>query len=201
MVLFSLKRVVQVVLSCALGIYAMPAFAHVDASHLVIGFSAGLAHPFLGLDHLLAMLAIGLWAAQNKRVAPWMLPVVFPAMMLAGAAIAVAGMPLSGIEIAVAASVVLLGLFIAFAIKMPVRVSSVLVALFAMAHGYAHGMELPHEASALQYGAGFAAATAILHLSGLMMGLMARDKMAQGGMRIAGAGIAATGVFLLAGLI
>ena len=201
MILFSFKRATQLQLGCVLGMCMAPALAHVDASHVSNGFLAGFAHPFQGLDHLLAMLAVGLWAAQNKRTAQWVLPVVFPSMMALGAAIAVTGTSLSGVEMGVAGSVALLGMLIAFVINMPDWAASLLVALFALAHGYAHGMELPLGASALRYGAGFIAATAILHILGLVIGLKARDKMAQSSMRIAGAGIAATGLYLLGGLI
>jgi urease accessory protein len=200
MFLFSLKNVLMFILLGMVGLLMTPAFAHVSISHLTVGFSAGFAHPFSGVDHLLAMLAIGIWAAQNKRPALWVLPIVFPSMMAVGAAIAVAGVHFSGAEIGVAGSVVMLGLLIAFAVAMPVWASSLLVSLFAITHGYAHCVELPNGASALQYCAGFIMATALLHLLGLTVGLAAGDKMAEKVVRIAGAGIGATGVYLLAGL-
>jgi urease accessory protein len=201
MVLFSRKSAVQLTLACILGLFMVPVFAHVSASHVATGFNAGFMHPLMGLDHLLAMLAVGLWAAQNKHSACWVLPIVFPSMMAVGAVMAFIGFPLSGIELGIAGSVALLGLFISFAVNMPVWAGSLLISLFAIAHGYAHGVELPQDASALQYGAGFIAATAMLHLFGLIMGLVVRGRKAEKGVRFVGSGIAVAGVYLLAGLI
>ncbi|HEY8100861.1 MAG TPA: HupE/UreJ family protein [Burkholderiaceae bacterium] len=200
MFLFLLKNTVLFVILGMIGVFMTPAFAHVSASHSVIGFESGFAHPFSGIDHLLAMLAVGIWAAQNKRPALWVLPIVFPLMMAVGAVVAVAGVHFSGVEIGVATSVMVLGLLIAFAVNMPVWAGSMLVSLFALAHGYVHGVELPNGTSALQYGTGFIMATAALHLLGLTVGLSAGDKMAAKVVRIAGAGIGATGVYLLSGL-
>jgi urease accessory protein len=171
---------------------------HPGSVYETIGFSAGFSHPFSGLDHLLAMLAVGLWAAQNKRPALWVLPLAFPLMMMAGAAIAMAGVSVPGIETGIAASVAALGLLIAFAVRLPVGASAAVVSLFAMFHGYAHGAELPSGASALLYGAGFVAATALLHVIGLGIGLLAGKNVADKAVRFAGAGIAAAGAYLLA---
>ncbi|MGZ3241527.1 MAG: HupE/UreJ family protein [Burkholderiaceae bacterium] len=200
MFLFSLKNAALFVILGMIGLFMTPAFAHVSVSHLAIGFDAGFVHPFSGIDHLLAMLAIGIWAAQNKRPALWVLPIVFPSMMAVGAVVAVVGVHFPGMEIGVASSVAVLGLLIAFAVNMPVWAASLLVSLFAIAHGYAHGVELPSGASVLRYGAGFVMATALLHLIGLAVGLVASDKVAAKVVRIAGAGIGATGMYLLSGL-
>lgn len=180
----------------ALGISS--ALAH--PGHLdVFGFNDGFAHPFSGIDHLLAMLAVGLWAAQNKRSALWALPLAFPAMMVAGALLALAGVALPGVETGIAASVAVLGLLIAFAIRMPLSASTSVVSVFALFHGFAHGSELPHGASALWYGTGFVAATALLHLAGLTLGLAANQKMAARAVRVGGMAIAALGGYLLGG--
>ncbi|WP_211442000.1 HupE/UreJ family protein [Collimonas humicola] len=168
---------------------------HPDA----FGFNDGFAHPFSGLDHLLAMLAVGLWAAQNKRSALWVLPLAFPLMMAAGALLALAGVALPGVETGIAVSVAVLGLLIAFAIRMPVWAGAAVVSVFALFHGYAHGSELPHGASALWYGAGFVAATALLHLSGLAIGLAAGQKTAAQAVRVGSIAIAAVGGCLLSG--
>ena len=170
---------------------------HPDA----FGFNDGFAHPFSGLDHLLAMLAVGLWAAQNKRSALWVLPLAFPLMMMAGALLALAGVVLPGVETGIAASVAVLGLLIAFAIRMPLWAGAAVVSVFALFHGYAHGSELPHGSSALWYGAGFVAATALLHLSGLALGLVASRKMAAQAVRVGGIAIAAVGGCLLSGAL
>jgi len=182
----------------ALGIGS--AFAHPGHPD-AFGFSDGFAHPLSGIDHLLAMLAVGLWAAQNKRLALWVLPLVFPLTMVLGALLAFAGLQLPGVETGIAASVAVLGLLIAFAIRMPVWASAAVVSVFALFHGYAHGSELPHGASALWYGVGFVAATALLHLAGLAIGLVAGQKMAAQAVRVGGIAIAAVGGYLLSGAI
>ncbi|MCI1005389.1 MULTISPECIES: HupE/UreJ family protein [unclassified Herbaspirillum] len=160
--------------------------------------AAGFAHPFSGIDHLLAMLAVGLWAAQSKQRALWVLPLAFPLMMVAGALLAFAGLQLPAVETGIAASVAVLGLLIAFAVRLPLWGSTLVVSVFAMFHGYAHGAELPHGSSAALYGAGFIAATALLHAAGLGIGLIAGKQMADRVVRIGGVGIAAVGAYLLA---
>lgn len=175
-----------------------PALAHPGHPD-AFGFNNGFAHPFSGIDHLLAMLAVGLWAAQNKRSALWVLPLAFPLMMVAGALLAFAGLQMPGVETGIAASVAVLGLLIAFAIRMPLWASAGVVSVFALFHGYAHGSELPHGASALWYGVGFVAATALLHLLGLAIGLVAGQKMAAQAVRLGGLAIAAVGGYLLSG--
>jgi len=174
---------------------------HPDSLMTVSGsFSAGFAHPFSGIDHLLAMLAVGLWAAQNKRSAMWVLPLAFPLMMVVGALLAFAGLEFPAAETGIAASVAVLGLLIAFAVKMPLWSSTLVVSLFALFHGYAHGSELPHGSSAAMYGLGFVLATALLHAAGLGIGLFAGKQMADKVVRIGGIGIAAVGAYLLAGV-
>lgn len=177
------------------------ALAHPDHPEAMMSstmsFGSGFSHPFSGIDHLLAMLAVGLWAAQNKRSALWVLPLAFPLMMVAGALLAIGGVQIPAIETGIAASVAVLGLLIAFAIKMPLWASTVIVSVFALFHGYAHGTELPHGSSAALYGAGFILATAILHATGLLIGLFAGKQMADKVVRIGGVGIAAVGTYLL----
>lgn len=163
-----------------------------------MSFAAGFNHPFSGIDHLLAMLAVGLWAAQNKRSALWVLPLAFPLAMVAGALLAFAGLNIPAAETGIAASVAVLGLLIAFAVRLPLWTSTVVVSLFAVFHGYAHGSELPHGSSAAMYGAGFVLATALLHAAGLGIGLFAGKQMADKVVRIGGVGIAAVGAYLLA---
>jgi urease accessory protein len=163
-----------------------------------MSFGAGFSHPFSGVDHLLAMLAVGLWAAQNKRSAMWVLPLAFPLMMVVGALLAFSGLSIPAAETGIAASVAVLGLLIAFAVRMPLWASTVVVSLFAVFHGYAHGSELPHGSSAALYGIGFVLATALLHATGLGIGLFAGKQMADKVVRIGGIGIAAVGAYLLA---
>jgi len=137
------------------------------------GFITGLAHPFMGLDHLLAMLAVGIWAAQTGGSAVWRLPLSFVVMMAVAALISANGFSLPALEPFIAGSVVLLGLMVVFAIRLPINFSMLLVGLFAVFHGYAHGLEMPQASSAIQYGSGFVLATALLHLIGIGLGKVA----------------------------
>lgn len=177
-----------------------PASAHTDGSHAMT-MASGFAHPFLGFDHLLAMVAIGVWAAQHQRPASWLLPVVFPLVMVAGAIAGFAGLHVPGVEAGIAGSAAVLGLLIAFAVRLPVAVNASVVSVFALAHGYAHGAELPQGASMLLFGAGFVAATALLHLTGFAIGWAARKNMARNLVRVGGGCIAAAGAYLLAGVV
>lgn len=174
-----------------------PALAHVDVSHTLTGFAAGLSHPLFGLDHLLAMLAVGLWAAQSKPRARWVLPLVFPSMMVLGALSGMAGIAVQGIETGIAGSVAILGLLIAFAVRLPVWASGLTVSVFALLHGFAHGAEMPGNASVLGYGSGFLIATLLLHLTGLALGLFVKSQTADRAVRVIGAAVATVGVFLL----
>ncbi|HTS40146.1 MAG TPA: HupE/UreJ family protein [Xanthobacteraceae bacterium] len=172
------------------------ALAHVgDHSHM--SFAEGLAHPFTGLDHVLAMVAVGLWAAQLGRPAVWLLPATFPVVMAIGAAVGMSGSEMPWVEIGVAGSVVALGAAIAFAYRPSLAASAALIALFALLHGYSHGVELPTDASGLTYGAGFVAATLTLHMIGIAIGLLANRIPMRYGARAAGAAIAVTGAVLL----
>jgi urease accessory protein len=157
------------------------------------GLADGLAHPFLGLDHLLAMVAVGLWAAQLGRTARWALPAAFLAAMALGAVVGASGLALPWIELGIAASVVVLGAAVAFSLTPTLAVSSSLIAAFALLHGYTHGAELPQAASGFAYGAGFTTATLALQAIGLALGTISRGTAA----RAAGAAIAAVGVALL----
>jgi urease accessory protein len=182
-----------------LTIVGMPAEAHLlDASGA--GWVQGFEHPFSGLDHILAMVAVGVWAAQTGRPSLWVLPVVFPLAMAVGGMMGVAGLPVPGIEAGIAASVLILGLLIAFQAKPPLALSVILVALFAVFHGHAHGTELPQAASPILYGLGFVVATAILHLIGLSIGYVMRLPKGMLAIRIGGGAIAAAGVMLFIGL-
>jgi urease accessory protein len=157
------------------------------------GFAAGFAHPFTGLDHLLAMVAVGLWASQLERPALWTLPVVFPVMMALGAALGTGGLVMPWIETGILLSVVVLGAAVALRVKAPLAIGAVLVAAFAVLHGYVHGAELPPDSSAWLYGIGFVVATLILHGAGLGLGLAAQRPVL---MRSAGGAIAAAGLLL-----
>ena len=161
------------------------------------GLMAGLTHPFMGLDHLLAMIAVGIWAGQLGGRAVWLIPLTFVSVMAAAATLASFGLLLPLMEPAIACSVLVLGLLIAGSVRLPTSVSALLVSLFAVFHGYAHGLELPQAASPILYGAGFVLATALLH--GLGIGFARNSRQHKMLQRIAGYSlIAASGLLLAA---
>ncbi len=170
------------------------AIAH--PGHDVSGFSAGLMHPFSGIDHLLAMLAVGLWAAQGGGKKIWLLPATFMSMLAIGAAIAMRWPSLPLVEAGIATSVLALGLLVALSLQLPATLSMAITALFGLLHGYAHGLELPGSASPTTYAPGFLAATATLHLIGIAMGVASRKRHAVIAQAL-GIVIAVSGVYLL----
>jgi urease accessory protein len=180
---------------------AAPALAHPGVHHVAMSVATGFAHPFSGLDHMLAFAAIGLWSAQYHGRTAWILPLLFVTTMTLGALAGLAGMRIPGIEAGIAASVAILGLLVAFSIRMPLAASGALVSVFALMHGYAHGVELPQQMSAASYIAGFAIATGLLHLIGFAAASVAGRLAAGGATRLAGIGIAATGAYLLAAVV
>lgn len=171
------------------------ALAH--PGHPYGGIGSGLLHPFSGLDHLLAMVAVGLWAAQGGAQRVWHLPATFMALLAAGAGIALLLPNLPLIETGIAASVLVLGLIIALAVKVPTTLSIALTAAFGFVHGYAHGSEMPAMANPALYALGFLAATAALHFTGAIVGLQARERFARW-TQAGGAMIALAGVWMLA---
>ncbi|MBD9648064.1 HupE/UreJ family protein [Ensifer sp. ENS09] len=148
---------------------AAPAFAHLNpAEHG--SFAAGFSHPLFGLDHILVMIAVGLWAAQIGGRALWVVPTAFVSMMAVGFALAVAGVGLPFVEPAILASVVALGLLVAMAVRLDIAASAAIVGVFALFHGHAHGGELG-SAGALAFSVGFILATAALHVAGIGLGI------------------------------
>jgi urease accessory protein len=165
----------------------------------VNSFASGIAHPLSGTDHILAMLAIGLWAVVVGGRAVWIWPMTFVATMLAGFAVASLGVPMPLVEPAISASVVILGLFIALAVRAPVWLGGSIAGLFAFFHGHAHGEEAP-AASLISYAAGFALATAALHATGIGLGLFARGSIGRLiAVRAMGVAAAAGGLALIVG--
>jgi urease accessory protein len=176
-----------------LGSFA-PALAHAPGTGEA-GLGAGFAHPILGLDHVLAMVAVGLWASQLGGRALWLVPASFVALMAAGVGLAmVAALP--AVELGIMGSLVVLGALVAFAARLPVAVGALIVGVFAVFHGHAHGAEMP--LASLPYGVGFIAATAMLHGIGIAAGLYSRGT-AGWLVRAGGAAVAATGLLLLIG--
>lgn len=191
-----MKRRAAILLSLLLTILACipTAGAHTMGAEGA-GFVTGLAHPFTGLDHLLAMIAVGIWAAQMGGSAVWRLPLSFIAMMAVAAAISASGFSFPALEPLIAASVVLLGLMVVFAIRLPVNLSILLVGLLAVFHGYAHGLEIPQASSAILYGSGFVLATALLHLTGIGLGRIAYRRHLLS--RLSGSIISLSGLYLV----
>lgn len=162
------------------------------------GFLSGLAHPFLGLDHLLAMLAVGIWAGKIGGKANWRIPLAFIAILSISALLSQGLTSIPLIESGIAVSLLLLGLFIVLAVKMPLAMGMVIVSVFAVFHGVAHGVELPLAASPFWYVSGFVLATALLHTVGVITAA-SRNDMSLMIVRLTGALIAtAGGVLLLA---
>lgn len=172
------------------------ALAHVGQGRAE-GFLAGLSHPVSGLDHVLAMVSVGLWGAQLGAPAIWLLPVTFPMVMAFGGMLGLAGVPLPGVEAAIALSGILLGLAVLAEWKPPLPVAAVIVGFFAVFHGHAHGAELPQGASGLTYSIGFVAATGTLHGVGIGIGVIHRWRWGRVALRVAGAGVAAGGAIFL----
>jgi len=160
------------------------------------GFANGLMHPLTGLDHICAMVAVGLWAAQRGGRALWLVPTTFVSIMIVGGALGMGHAGIPYVEQGIATSVLVLGILIAAAIRLPLAVSTAIVGLFALFHGYAHGAEMPATASGLAYGVGFVIATASLHLCGIGLGLFAKRRASANLIRYAGGAIAACGVYL-----
>jgi urease accessory protein len=174
-----------------------PAFAHIVDGSAASGFLGGFAHPLFGLDHVVAMVAVGLWGAFLGPPAIWLLPIVFPLVMAMGGAIAILGVPVPGVEIGIALSAVVLGAMIALAARPPLVFAALIVGAFAVFHGHAHGGELPPGTDAVAFSVGFVAATGLLHLAGITFGLLARWPAGRIAVRVAGIGIAFVGAAFL----
>jgi urease accessory protein len=190
----SMRRIASA--SAILAASAAPAFAHTGTGQLG-GFLSGFEHPIFGIDHLLAMLAVGIWGAQMGGRAVWTLPVVFPMIMAIGGVIGILGIPVPRVEVMIGLSMLGLGLAIALAWKPHEALAIVSISVFAIFHGYAHGAELPEAADPVLYAMGFVIATGLIHVAGIIFGLVL-GKLADGWVsRGAGAAIAAAGVYFL----
>jgi len=172
-----------------------PAFAHVGLGQ-TDSFAAGIAHPLRGLDHILVMTAVGLWAVLVGGRAIWVWPMSFVAVMLAGFTAATYGLKISFIEPAVWSSIIVLGLFVALAVKTPVWLGAAMVGLSAFFHGHAHGTEAP-AANLVPYAIGFAFATAALHAVGIGLGFSARGSVGRAALRTAGGFAVLAGISLM----
>ena len=188
--------------SAALGRLAFPSvalafvLAHVRGGDGA-GFLTGLSHPVSGLDHVLAMIAVGLWGAQLGAPAVWLLPVTFPMVMALGGMLGLMGVDLPGVEVGIAASALVLGFAVLTEAKPRLPIAAAVVGCFAVFHGHAHGTELPPGQNGLLYSVGFVIATGLLHASGIALGVAHRWPAGRIALRVAGAGVAAAGVFFL----
>lgn len=171
-------------------------FAHVTGGE-VIGLFSGIKHPISGLDHVLAMITVGLWGAQLGAPAVWLLPVTFPMVMAFGGLLGLIGVNLPGIEIGIAVSAIALGFAVFREAKLNLWVAAVLVGFFAIFHGYAHGAELPPEGNGLIYSIGFVVMTGCLHATGIALGLVYKWSAGRAALRAAGACVSLAGVFFL----
>ncbi|GGF81738.1 hypothetical protein GCM10007301_47330 [Azorhizobium oxalatiphilum] len=190
-------------LAGALALAPSLAFAHPGGAE-VHGFTHGFAHPVTGLDHVLAMVAVGMLAFQMGGRAMWMLPLTFMALMIGGGVAGMMGLDLPYVELGIGLSVVVLGGAVAAGVKAPLAIAMALVGAFALFHGHAHGTEMPETVSGLAYGAGFLFGTGLLHLAGLGLGFaVGRAGETRGPLFVRGAGAAlcAAGLAIVAGVI
>lgn len=175
---------------------AQSAAAHVGQGGAV-GMLTGFLHPLSGWDHILAMVAVGLWGAQLGASAIWVLPVAFPLVMAVGGMLGFLGVPVPGIEYGIAASAIILGAAVAFELRPPLVVAALVVGLFAIFHGRAHGTEVPPGESALLYSMGFVVATGCLHAIGIGIGAVHRRPWGRRFLRAAGTAVASGGFFFM----
>jgi urease accessory protein len=177
-------------------LWAPSALGHVLQSE-AYGFVTGFLHPISGADHVLAMVAVGLWGAQLGAPALWALPVAFPLVMAMGAMLGFLGVPIPGVEYGIAASAIALGAAVAFGVRPPLVVAALVVGCFAIFHGHAHGTELPPGQSALLYSIGFVVATGCLHAVGIGIGTVHDRRWGRPLLRVAGAVVAGGGLFFM----
>ena len=165
------------------------------------GFASGFMHPILGWDHVAAMIAVGLWGAFLGSPSIWILPVVFPLVMAIGGAMGVVVIPIPAVETGIAASALILGAMVLFAVRPPIWIAAIIVGAFAIFHGHAHGTELPGAANAIAYSVGFVIGTGLLHLVGIVFGLLDRLPSGKYAIQAGGGVIALAGIGFLTGIL
>jgi urease accessory protein len=193
-----MMNVFSVIALLILGI--TPALAHIGHG-ATASFATGIAHPLGGLDHVAVMIAVGLWAALKGGRALWLWPVTFVGVMLIGGAIGMAHVALPFVEPGILASVVALGLLVALAIDLPLAVGATIIGVFALLHGHAHGSEVAENVGGIQYMAGFALATATLHLTGIGFAQMMTRAQLRPAIRAAGGLCVFVGLVLVGGAL
>jgi len=174
---------------------------HAASAHIVageaMGFWSGFNHPVSGLDHILAMIAVGMWGVQLGRPATWVLPITFPLIMACGGFLGLAGIPLPGAEIGIAFSGIVLGTAVLTAFRAPLALTALIVGTFGLFHGHAHGVEMPPGQNPLLYSLGFVLATGLMHATGIAIGLLHRRQWGHYAIRFAGVVVLAGGLFFL----
>jgi urease accessory protein len=181
-------------------LWPFAAWAHVESGQAG-GFVSGLSHPVSGLDHVLAMVAVGLWGAQLGMPALWVLPVAFPMMMAFGGMLGLMGLPLPGVEVGIALSAMVLGALVLGGIRLSLIAAVLVVAFFAVFHGHAHGTELEPGQNAMLYSLGFVIATGLLHAVGIGIGLIQRWDFGRTLLRGAGGLVLAGGLYFFWGAV
>ncbi|MCC7390393.1 MAG: HupE/UreJ family protein [Phycisphaerales bacterium] len=192
---------VRMLLPACAAMLALPAaaLAH-DESGAAGGLLSGMHHPVSGLDHIVAMIAVGLWGAQLGKPGVWLLPVTFPLMMAVGGFLGLAGVPLPAVELGIAFSAIVLGAVVLANAKLPLWAAMLIVGCFAVFHGHAHGTELPESASAALYSIGFVISTGLLHATGIGIGLLQHWKRGAIAVRFAGCLVTMAGVYFAWGV-
>ena len=185
----------------ALAVMALPSSAVAHAGGSAAGLLSGLLHPVSGLDHVLAMVAVGIWGAQLGAPAIWILPVTFPMVMALGGMLGLLGIAVPGVEIGIGVSALLLGIMVAREARPPLTLAAALVGVFAIFHGYAHGTELPAGQNGLLYSIGFVASTGSLHACGIGVGVIHRWGWGRVALRVGGVLIAFAGVWFTWGAV
>jgi len=195
-----MKRLYTLTITVLLLLMTNSAFAHSEGG-IAGGFISGFLHPVLGWDHVVAMVAVGLWGAFLGSPAIWLLPIVFPLVMAFGGAMGVLGIPIPAVEAGIATSAIVLGAMVAFTIRPPILVAAIIVGAFAIFHGHAHGTELPNAANPIAYSIGFVLSTGLLHLSGIAFGLLVRWPAGKVAVQAGGGAISLMGVGFLTGIL
>jgi urease accessory protein len=191
-----MTKILPIALATFLSVAGGPAEAHVGEA-AAGGFFSGFSHPISGLDHVLAMVAVGIWGAQLGAPALWLLPVMFPLVMAFGGFLGLVGVPLPGVEMAIALSALVLGTAVVLQARPPLAAALFIVCAFAIFHGHAHGTELPPGESGLLYSVGFVVGTGCLHLVGIGLGVACRWDWGRRALQGAGAAVALGGVLFL----